>query len=117
MYTNGGSDSWFMNIQCDAGTNNAFVLSMRDSGADASWPFTLQSGAARAQLTATPIYPGDAGGGEIGTSAPIALGAPVMAAFRATGALTQVEDGRDFVSNAINAEERATIAEFFTACS
>src|SRR5262245_5031083 len=26
MYTNGGSDSWFMNIQCDAETNNGYVL-------------------------------------------------------------------------------------------
>jgi hypothetical protein len=118
MYHNGGSDSWFMNIQCDAGTNNAYVLSMRDSLSAAPWSFTLQSGAARAQVTAAPVNEGEAGGGEIAVAAPVALDSPVMAAFRGTGALTQTEaDGRSFVSDAINDDERATIAQFFAACA
>jgi hypothetical protein len=116
MYHNGGSDSWFMNIQCDPGTNNAYLLSMRDGDTGSSWRFTLQSGAARAELTATALGDGPSSG-EVGASAPVALDAPVMAAFRSTGALTQIEDGRSFVSDAINDAERATIAQFFTACS
>lgn len=116
MYRSGGSEGMMLNLQCDPGTNNGFVLSMRDARQD-SYPFTLQSGTVATELSAAPIQPDNGGAGEIAASAPVALDAPALTAFRSSGDLTITDNGRSFVLDAINDQERQTIAEFFRACS
>jgi hypothetical protein len=111
MYASYGSEGMALNLQCDPGTGNAFAILWRGQ-VQPSWPFTLQSGAARTQLTGT-----GAGESEIIVTAPVALSAPALTAFRSSGALTLLEGERTVVMDAINEQERQAIANFFEACS
>jgi len=77
-----------------------------------TWPFTLQSGGAHANLNG--VGEGDS---EVAVTAHVPRSSPVMAAFRQTGDLTLSEDGQSWVMDAINDQERQAIAQFFAACS
>lgn len=111
MYASYGSEGLAINLQCDPGANNAYAILWRGQ-VQPSWQFTLQSGAARAELTGSGI-----GESEVTVTAPIALDAPVLRAFGETGELTLTEEGRTFEMNAINEAERRTIAQFFQTCA
>lgn len=109
MYASYGSEGMALNLQCERQT--VYARLARDQQRE-NWPFTLLSGAARVDLTGT-------GEGEseviVTASAPIA--SPAFAAFRDSGDLTLIEDGRTQVLDAINDQERHAIGSFFQACS
>lgn len=108
-YGSYGSEGQAIALRCE-GDQVAAIL-WRGQQRDA-WPFTLQSGAARADLNG--VGQGDS---EVFVTATLPRNSPVMTAFRETSELTVTEGGTTWVMDAINDQERQTIAQFFTACA
>lgn len=109
MYASYGSEGMALNLQCDGDT--VFARLWRGQQHE-SWPFSLQSGAVRADLVGS-----GEGESEVVVTAPLPLSAPVLASFRDSGDLSVIENGQTQVLDAINDAERAAIAAFFRACS
>jgi hypothetical protein len=109
MYASYGSEGMALNLQCDGDTIYARLWRGQQRE---SWPFSLQSGAARADLNGT-----TEGESEVIVTATLPSSAPVMNNFRISGDLTLIDDGRAQVLDAIDDQERQAIASFFTACS
>lgn len=107
-YASYGTEDQAIALRCE-GDRVAAIL-WRGQQRD-RWPFTLRSGATRADLNG--VGEGDS---EVFVTAHVARNSPVMMAFRETSDLTLTEDGTTWVMDAINDQERQAIAQFFTAC-
>jgi hypothetical protein len=109
MYASFGSEGMALNLQCDGDTIYARLWRGQQRE---SWPFSLQSGEARANLNGT-----TEGDSEVIVTATLPSSAPVMNNFRISGDITLIDGDRTQVLDAINDQERHAIASFFTACS
>jgi hypothetical protein len=109
MYASNGSEGMALNLQCESDTVHARLWRGEQR---ANWPFSLQSGAIRTDLSGT-----GQGESEVVVTATLPLNSPVLDAFRRSGVISLVEDGRTQVLDAINEQERQAISSFFQACS
>lgn len=109
MYASNGSEGMALNLQCEGGT--VYARLWRGQQRE-SWPFSLQSGATRADLSGT-----TEGESEVIVTATLPVNAPVLVNFRGNGRLTLIDGDTTQVLDAINDQERQAIAEFFRACS
>jgi hypothetical protein len=109
MYASYGSEGMALNLQCE---NDTVYARLWRGQQREVWPFSLRSGAARADLRGT-----TEGESEVIVTATLPVTAPVFTAFRGSGDLTLIDGDRTVVMDAINDQERQAIAGFFTACS
>jgi hypothetical protein len=110
-YHTGGSEGLAINIQCDPGTNVAHAYLWRGQQRP-TWPFSLVSGSARADLQGQ-----TSGESEVTVHGALPLDAPALLAFRNTGALTLIDGDMTLPMSAINDQERRAIGDFFAACA
>jgi hypothetical protein len=108
MYASYGSEGMALNLQCDRETMYARLW--RGERRE-RWPFSLQSGAARADLAGT-----SDGDSEVVVTASMPVTAPVLTAIRESGDLTLVDHDTTLIMDAAVNSERQAIDDFFAAC-
>jgi hypothetical protein len=113
MYSARASDKMALNLQCSEDAVQVLIVRNAPDVVPRSWSFALISGPHEAELVGqTEGEPAS----EMFVRAPLALSSPVLTNLRETGAISLREDDRVRVYDAINAQERAEISEFFAAC-
>lgn len=113
MYSARASDEMALNLQCSGDEVQVLIVRNAPDVVPQSWSFTLISGPHEAHLVGqTEGEPAS----EMFVRSPLALSSPVLTNLRETGAVSLREDDRVRVYDAINAQERAEISEFFAAC-
>lgn len=114
IYSARSSDELGLNLQC--GTPGAVEALIVRNGPDvvpATYQFTLQSGVASTVLTgATQGEPAS----EMFVRASVPASDPVLVSLRDTGRVSLMDDGVTHVFDAIDAQERQAIRQFFAAC-